>query len=188
MFPQVCDFVLNDLVPKMDPKNVHNAYVMIYPLLWVMKSQGMSLKARDIMTKFVVDAFNEHFDEGATTATKSTWKPVLILLELSGCEIVEDLDNLVKWALDEEGVNDFLNGAMGGISRDVESILAEICLLLSKLVANDLSLQSQLVSCGLKHAQKSEKVSRPDEGKTGYPNCYNMLKPVLNELQTLNDR
>jgi len=174
-------------MPKMDPKNVHNAYVMIYPLLWVLKSQGMSLRARDIMTNFVTDAFNEHYGEGATTALMGSWKPVLVLLELSGGEMVEDLDSLAKWALHEEGLNDFLNGAMGGIGRDVESVLAEICLLLSKLVSNDAQMKSQLVGCGLKHSQKSEKVSKPAGEKTGYPNCYNMLKPVLKELQDFNE-
>mmetsp|Transcript_15822 Transcript_15822/g.21995 ORF Transcript_15822/g.21995 Transcript_15822/m.21995 type:complete len:96 (-) Transcript_15822:654-941(-) len=94
---------------------------------------------------------------------------------------------MVEWALHEEDLNDFLNGAMGGIGRDIESVLAEICLLLSKLVSTNVPMQSQLVGCGLEHSQKSEKVSKPADEETGYPNCYNMLKPVLEELQDNNE-
>ena len=40
-----CDFVINELLPYMDPQNVYNSFHMLYPIVWVMKDSGTGTRS-----------------------------------------------------------------------------------------------------------------------------------------------
>jgi hypothetical protein len=50
----ICDHVLHDLLPHMDPQNVSNYFQMLYPLFWVMKDHGRALEVKEALNEYVV--------------------------------------------------------------------------------------------------------------------------------------
>jgi len=132
---QSCQFVISQLIPQMDERNVHNTCLILYPILWVYKEYGYAARARQIFDCCVVQKFHNHYAEGATTACLPIYEPILILLDLAAGEVEnETFQEYLHWAHDEENLRfgSGMNNAMGYCGRCPDSISAEICLLLAK--------------------------------------------------------
>ena len=112
----------------------------------------------------VLEAFQEHFKDGGITPTMSVFKPLELLLSIIEDEGEfgwrSDLTSILNWAASEDGgsVPDFIDSAMENFGMSPTTIMAELCLRLSKLgdTPNDLrgKLQSKSMSLALRVRQK----------------------------------
>mmetsp|Transcript_14864 Transcript_14864/g.20999 ORF Transcript_14864/g.20999 Transcript_14864/m.20999 type:complete len:1620 (-) Transcript_14864:2986-7845(-) len=180
---RTCQYVIDELMPKMEPRNVHNSAIMIYPTIWIMKDNGLALEARENFKRLVVDAFNEHYGEGAFTFCLPVYEPVLMLLDLAGKQDtnVENFDEYVEWALNDENLRfgKVINNSLGNFGRCSDSISAEICLLLAKRI-QDPDQKIKIVKNGLAVARESVELTETK----GMIVSYKQVKPVLDELES----
>ena len=184
---ETCRYIIEVLMPKMEERNVHNSCVMLWPVLWVMKDMGLALEARDHFDTFVVQAFNKHFGEGGSTWALPAYKPTLMLLHLAGHqddEHVLDQDKFAEytaWAVDLKNMefSSGINGGMAAFSRDLDSIAAEICLLLAKQTKSDDAVKQTLIHNGLALAERSLDGCRKKIA------AFGQIRPVYEELQRM---
>jgi hypothetical protein len=155
---RTCDFVICELMPKMEPSNVHNSGVILSPVIWILKDNGMALKGKALFEKYVVNAFALYFDEGATTFLLAMYDPVVMWLDLHGNQGAEvaNFDTYLSWALCEDNLRfgDTIRNAMLIYGLILECISAEICLLLSRRVSN-VDQKETLIKSGLLLCQES---------------------------------
>lgn len=132
----MCEYIFNEFMPKMDSRNVHNACILLYPTIWVMKEANRSLEILEIFIQYVVTPFDEYFGEGAFTFCLPAYDPIMMLLELDGHkdDEIENLDEILEWAVHDDNLcfGTVINNSLGGYGRACNSISAEICLLLAK--------------------------------------------------------
>jgi hypothetical protein len=178
-----CEFVLGEVMPKMQQRNVHNSFITLYPIMLILKENGMALKAREVLQQYVIDVFSEFFSDGAFTFSLPMHKPLKILLDLHGNHEgeVDNFDAYLNWALEPENlrIGDMLNNALSW-GRVGNSISAEICLLLAKRV-DDRVIKSKLINEGLTLMAEAVDLSRK---KRSSPSLRFSM-PVLKELQEL---
>ena len=148
---EMCDYILSHLLPTMARRDVHNSMMTLYPVLWVLKDNGRSLEAKKCFQDYVLNAFQEYGDEGASVSFQPIFEPIRMLLDLaSGTTTEHDRHEFVEWALIEDNSRfDFsLNCTMGNVGRCPGSISAEICLLLARIHSNADEV-SMLIQTGL---------------------------------------
>lgn len=179
-----CDLVICDLIPKMEPRNVHNSFVMLFPIIWVLKDNGMALRAKDSFETHVVNAFQEYFGDGAFTFFLPLYDPIVMLMDLYGNQDdeVEDFEVYLSWGLCEDKLRfgEQLNNVMINFGRNMDSISAEICLLLAKRV-NCASKKKKLIKAGLALGEEAVEMSRRLKS---YP-CLRRTLPILRELERI---
>jgi class 3 adenylate cyclase len=155
----MCDYIFEELMPKMDVRNVHNACVMLYPTIWVMKGANRSLEMLEIFIKYVVTPFDEYYGEGAFTFFLPAYDPIMMLLELDGRkgQDVEHIDDISDWAIHEDNLRfgTVINNTLGGYGRACNSISAEICLLLAQRPDVDDGTKRVVVENGLDVGKES---------------------------------
>ena len=134
-----CNFIVDELVPKSNPKNVHNTVCLVFSAIIALKENGLALKARDLFQTRVLDAFNEHFGPGGSTYSKTMFIPILTLLTLQGeGDDVKDakIDEYTAWAMDSENFEQKVtlsyDMAWGNFAITPTAILSEICFSLAK--------------------------------------------------------
>lgn len=153
-----CRYVVDHLVPKSSPGNIHNMFVLLYAVVVFLKENGQALRAREIFQLRVVDAFEKHFGSGGSTVSKPMFKPILMLLDLQGHQDDEiDVDEYTSWALDEE--NFVLKPPSqevmwAGFSCSPLAIHSEICFFLSKR-QKDVEKRSVLLTRAIELMNKS---------------------------------
>jgi class 3 adenylate cyclase len=178
-----CRYVI-EIMPEMEQRNVHNSFVMLYPVIMVMKDQ-FALEVRDIFELYVVKAFATHYGEGAFTFALPLHSPIMMLLDLAGHPAGEDLTKhreYVDWALEEENLtfNAVINIACGALGRVPESLAAEICFLLATR-HDDLKEKEILVSNGIKVGLRSLTIAKSNNFLT----TLRQLEPVLSGLESM---
>ena len=181
----VCDFVLEELMPKMDITNVHNSMMCLYRVIWALKYYDRVSEAKEAFRIYILQAFEDHYGEDSKTPTMSYFKPIEILFELCDTDQNTRYDEYSNWVLNEENskFSPFLNNSMRGLARDADSILAEICLiLLKKGNENRLLLQK-----GLDLAAKSMKLAQGEDGSITFPFAYTQAKQVFDDLKTFSE-
>jgi len=92
-----------NITPKMDPKNVHNSIVTLYPILWILKDNGMAKRSLSLFQKYVKGPFDEFFREDGSTPFLPSSMPFEVLLNtfLYMENDHDDFDeNYIDWALD----------------------------------------------------------------------------------------
>ncbi|KAK1736674.1 hypothetical protein QTG54_012696 [Skeletonema marinoi] len=132
-----CKYIVDEIVPKSDPKNVHNTMCLLYTVFVTMKENGMALEARDIFNLRLVEPFEQHFGSNGSTFSKPLWKPILMLLDLQGNQDkpIDNIDEYLAWALDENNYilkPAMLEGAWGNFGPTPTALLAEIPYFLSR--------------------------------------------------------
>jgi len=129
---------MEELVPKSNPKNVHNTVCLVYSVIIALKENGLALKARDLFQTRVLDAFDEHFGPGGSTYSKPMFIPILTMLTLQGegDDVKDDkIDEYTAWALDSENFEQKVahcEMAWGNFAIAPTSVLSEICFSLAK--------------------------------------------------------
>eukprot|EP00957_Ditylum_brightwellii_P155643 11848468-Ditylum_brightwellii.AAC.1 len=128
------DFVLEELIHMMPPKNVHNSIMILYPILTVLKEKGMARKAESS------DMQEQEKDQQ--------------LLKKDHYSEIEDWV-LSDWVGAEDKIRNIPLCAMG---RDIHCIIAEICWYLiifrRNIFLNNVRTQ-ELLKKGLAQATKS---------------------------------
>jgi len=124
-------YIVEEIVPKSDPKNVHNTMCLLYTVFVTMKENGMALEARDIFNLRLVKPFEQHFGSNGSTFSKPLWKPILMLLDLQGNQEkpIDNINEYLAWALDENNYilkPAMLEGAWGNFGPTPTALLAEI--------------------------------------------------------------
>ena len=178
--------VLDNMMPQMDLKNVHNSIWMIYPILWILKNEKMIQKAASALKCFVFEPFHKYFGVQGKTFSLEVFRPLealfSVLLFIEGN--TRKIDNtLISWVLQPNSLNisKGVDNSMANIGRCGSSICAELCLLLSKL-SQDQYIVMQLVEKGWKLAQIAMKTANLCGA---HQTAYFETKPVYEELLTL---
>ena len=132
-----CRYVIDTLVPKSSPGNIHNMFCLLYGVVVFLKENGQAQRASEIFQLRIVDAFEKHFGSGGSTISKSMFKPILMLLDLQGHRDadIENFAEYTSWALDEQ--NFVLKPpsqevAWAAFSCSPLAIHSEICFFLSQ--------------------------------------------------------
>ena len=93
-----CEYVLSDLMPLMDPKNVLNSVEMLLPIIRVYMPRGEYLKLRKLFDKYAIQNFHKHFGKDGVTPAKPLFKPLMSLFDIShDPEGFPDLEDIVEW-------------------------------------------------------------------------------------------
>ncbi len=185
----ITDKILTEMLPKMDPKNVHNSMIMMYPILWILKNEKMSGRALTAMEKFVFEPFRQHFGDKGKTPLLPLYKPLkelfTIAMYLDGAlEGIED--SMISWALESDAplvLSGSFDLAMANFGRCGSSIAAEICLHIAKYT-DDAAIRKQLMVKGWKYCQTALETAE----KCGrHQTTYFETKPVYDEYVALNE-
>ncbi len=186
---KLSNLVLDMIMPQMDLKNVHNSIIMIYPIIWILKNERMPQRAASSLDTFVFKPFDKYFGENGYTICLQIFKPlhalfhILVLMETQQDTAVEVDPSLISWALESKClfISKSLDSAMANFGRCGNSIGAELCLLLSKLIT-DQETKEKLVSKGWELAKIAIKTAT-DIGEDRA--VYLETKPVYDELSSL---
>jgi len=182
---EVCDHVVRNLMPKMKITNTHNSFVLLYPILWIWKDNGLAVEALSIFRKYIVEAFDEHYGKGATTPALSFFKPIEILLAIFTNEFSKEaIQECIVWVQDKKRitcVSDGINRSMLRFGRCANSIFAEISLLLSQR-CNEKEASQDLIINGLEHACVALEWAEGKDGSSRHQSAYDQVKPVYDQL------
>lgn len=136
-----CRHVIGKLMPKMDRTDVHQSFVMMYPVALVMKDTGVAVQARKHFDRLVVKPFSQFFGEGKSSFFLPVYEPILMLLHLAGTpDLDEDtLEEYAEWALDRDRLSfgTLANRRLGVLGRCADSLSAEICFLLAEHIEEE---------------------------------------------------
>ena len=131
-----CRFVIGKLMPKTDRSDVHQSFVIMYPVVLVMKDTGVAVQARKHFDRLVVKTFSEYFGEGKSSFFLPVYEPIMMLLHLVGFpDLDEDtLEEYTEWAIDHDRLcfGTLANRRLGALGRCADSLSAEICFLLAE--------------------------------------------------------
>lgn len=148
-----CKYIVETLLPKSDPKNVHNSFCLLYSALVTMKDNGLAFEARDALVNYIMKPFEEHFGPGASTFSKPLFKPILVLLDLQGKEgkEVEQIDEYMVWASDEKNMpiqSASLENAWAAMAVSPSVLFGEIYYYLAKR-QEDVDLRIRFIKFGI---------------------------------------
>lgn len=180
-----CEFVIRELLPKMDPKNVHNNFCLLYPVIRILKDHEAA-RMKSLFEEHVVAKFDEYFSaEDAVTPCLIIFKPLSLLLELYIDEAKfawrDDVGEVIEWAATEcNGVApDILDAAVMNFGWNFHTITAELCLRLSK-IAVDEQVKGKLLS----KAHDLCIDARANHQKIKYPFAFQENERILAELDS----
>lgn len=188
---EACEYVLDELMPVMDPKNVLNMCEMLLPILYVFKIQGQESRMKVLFDKYVIRNFHLYF-KGKSTPCEPLFKPMTMLLEICiNPNGFTDLPEAVQWLIDENNgvASDFLDSVYTKLCWSTLSLTAELCLRVAKQLIvigdGDVTETNKLIVKGLKLAEKAERRMTNDQGKVILPIAYALHQPVYSELKEL---
>ena len=157
---KTCRFVVDTLMPKMNVQNVHNSFVMLYPVIFIMKDNGrqLAMEARALYKQYFGDPFDQHYGKGGNTFGLPLYQPIMMCFDLFTRqeEDFPEFHDYLEWALEEDNLRLGLviNNGTACYGRMADAICAEICLLLAKRLkrGND---KERLVHVALQLAEES---------------------------------
>jgi hypothetical protein len=163
-----CNYIVEEVIPKSDPKNVHNSFCLLYTVFITFKENGLSLRAHEVFQKRIVAPFEEYFGQGGSTFSKPLFKPMLVMFELQAMDDIdaEKIEEYTEWALDEDNFEKkmaALESPWAGFSASPIALHSEICFDLGKrhfdtdrrnrLIQKAITLMEQ--SCANTHASNA---------------------------------
>ena len=186
---EVCNYILDTLMPQMDMKNVHNSMIMIYPALWVFKNENMPKRALNALERFVFDPFDRYFGEKGKTFSLVMFKPLKVLFTIlifnqGDGEPIDE--SYTTWALQPNSLEipPAVNNSMANFARCGSSIGAEVCLLLSELT-QDKSVSTQLLNKGWGLIQTAMEIAQKcGDHQTTYIEAKVVFDKISNLRQT----
>lgn len=179
-------FVVEELIPKIELRNVNATFLILFPIMWVFKENGFAIEARDFFDEYVCEAYTEYFGEGRSTFFLPLYDPVMMLLDLAGNADTDEemMEEYIDWALDVDnlGFGTLINSKTGEMGRTADSIAAEICYILAQRVEDE-SQKATLIENGLEIA--TEDLEFTKEKKLAIAEEYSTA--VLEKLQSLEE-
>ena len=183
-----CDLVINGLLPRMDIRNVHNAFVLLIPSLWVMKENNLAQAARINFEKYVTEPFHVYYPEGSFTPLLPLFKPITMLFDLAYYSSSADerspyFEEYLQWALDAVHLRPpLIMNSVGGYGRLPGTVTSEICLFLAMKLENGPD-REKLVKNGLEVA--SEALTYAIENMLTAAEMF--TRPIYEKLKLLSD-
>jgi len=171
-----CDYIVEQIIPKSDPKNVHNSCCLLYSVIITLKENGLSQRALEVFQERIVAPFEEYFGPGGSTFSKPLFKPILVMLELHA-EVDQDamkIEEYTTWALDEDNFEKkvvALENAWAAFSASPIALHSEICFSLGKR-HNDTERRNRLIQKAITLMEKSDTNTAPFV----YSNSYAKMK------------
>jgi hypothetical protein len=181
-----CYLVVDEIMPKMEKRNVHSSFMIVFPIVWVMKELGFALEAREYFEEYVCEAYTEYYGEGRSTFFLPLYDPIVMLLDLAG-NVDTDSETMVEyveWALDIDnlGFGTLINSKTGELGRTADSIAAEICYLLAQQ-EEDEDVRATLIENGIEIASEDLEFTKEKKMILADHFAANMLR----NLQNIND-
>ena len=199
-----CEYVLNDLIPVADPKNILNTCHMMIPVVRLFKPLGKYRRVRDMFQRDVVDNRDKY---DIKTPCRPVFKNVLMLLDI--CEDPEKFctdDSNIEWILDGDNLIlvDFLDNIFTKGCYSPHTMGAEICLRAARYFhqskgatghnecpANDLLDEKihKLLMKGNRLADIAErKIMDVTKSKILYPMAHEIHEPVVIGLEEMSEK
>jgi len=179
-----CKYIVEELAPKSDPKNIHNMFCLLYSVILAFKENGLASKALDLFQSRIEEPFQEHFGPGGSTWSAPMFKPIrtlltlevgrstvtapmfkpirtLLTLEVDGDNVDvkdENIADLTLWVLDSENFEDKISRlevALASFCASPLAIHSEICFDLAKRQLGDEEKRNQLIQKAIRLMQKS---------------------------------
>jgi tetratricopeptide (TPR) repeat protein len=190
---EICDYIEYHIMPKMDPKNVHNSMCNVMQSLWIWRDNGMAERSLSVFRRFVLEPFDEYFGKDGSTPHLPLFRPIEILMTLTLLleGKVEVLDESVfDYAFDISNVETSvkMETALGSFCRGPMSVGAEICLILYKLT-EDPDKKKILLDNGVRLANIGISVcdGSGSDGAPKFATGYMQLEAVHRELNALHN-
>jgi hypothetical protein len=179
-----CHYVLTTLMPIMEPSSVHNSFVIVLPVIWILRDKGMARKAQHIFSKYITEAFQKYCQEGATSPSQKLFDPIAILLDLEkthGDIEQEKLNQYLDWALTTDlYFGDAMNKSSLLLGNPIDLINAEICLLLSRRCDESPSIiKEKLVEKGIDLCHRVILLCQQKDAHMSHRRAI----PILDQLQ-----
>jgi len=152
---EACDYVLNEILPNFFG---HNKFLVLYPILWVLKDTSQAERACRLCREYLVVSEADNKDDGNGSDSgefmlnssgseddeeetphnyspfQKIYKPITMLMELTaGVNEESTVTAYAEWALDTSN-SDYdrsFNTYTANVGRNADSIVAEVCLLLA---------------------------------------------------------
>ena len=74
------DFLMDHILPSQEERNTHNMFMILFPVVWVLKNHGKALQAKELFEGYIVKRFIDFYGEGGRTWSLRFFDMVLILL------------------------------------------------------------------------------------------------------------
>jgi hypothetical protein len=176
-----CWFVLESLMTKLEKRNVHASFMIIYPVIWVLKDSGFALEAREAFEIFVCEAYTEHYGKGRSTFFLPLYDPILMLLDLAGGADRDSdmMEEYYDWALDIDnlGFGTLINSKTGELGRTADSIAAEICYILSQQTEDE-DARDTLIENGIEIASEDLEFTREKQLSLAEKSAADILRSL----------
>jgi len=185
---EVANHIVEYLMPKMDITNIHNSVIMLYPILWIMKDNGLVVQGRNAFRKYILQAFHEHVycKTGGSTFCYPLFKPIEVLLDLFINEVsIKTVKEYIDWIRNEKSfasIPGSLNRAMSKFGRCADSIFAEIFLLIAKH-SKDNEVRKELIGKGIKHSCTALKHAEGLDESTMLHSAFDQAESVYDKLR-----
>lgn len=194
---RTCEYVLEEILDKMDPSNVLNFNVMLLPIIKILKSKGGAKRARELYQTYVIANYEKHFKDGQKTPAKPLMKPMMLLLKI--CEErgpYKGMDADIEYMVEDDNgtVPPMLDNIYTSLCWSMSSLSAEICLLLADRLAErnaditnqvDLALTKMLIRKGASLARKADAKLKDEGGDIKLRLAYETHEPVMRRLEAL---
>jgi tetratricopeptide (TPR) repeat protein len=187
-----CKYILEEIIPFSNPKNIHNSFCLLYSVIIVLKENGLSQKAQVVFQDRIIAPFKEYFGLGGSTFSKPLFMPVSVLLELQLQiePVIETIKEYTKWALDKNLCETSIlaqESAFASFSASPFALLGEICFSLGKIHHN-MEEKYRLIQKAVCLMEKSDENTR----FIAYPNMYakkklKIMKTYLEEMSSAGD-
>jgi hypothetical protein len=172
-----CKYIAEEIMPKSNPKNVHNSVCLLYSVIITLKENGLSQQAQQVFQERIVAPFEEYFGPGGSTYSKPMFKPILVLLEL---QMKEDhdaakIEEYTAWALDEDNFENKMAAfetVWAAFSASPIALHSEICFSLGKMQHDDTERRNCLIQKAMTLMEKSDANTVPFV----YSNRYAKMK------------
>jgi hypothetical protein len=185
---RMCEYVIDELLPKMDPKNVLNTCELVLPVIRILKQHGQEERMRNLFGEHVVQNFHKHFGKDGVTPCLPVFRPLLLLLGVcSDSQESPDLVDGVEWLVSDEenGIPpDFLDSVWTKVCWSPNSLVAELCLRLAKKV-NSQQDKVVLLKKAIKLSTKADKKMKDVEGAIKFRIAYEMHEPIFHEIKQM---
>ena len=198
---EVCNNIIDNMLPQLDPTNTLGMFELLVPVLMIMHKHGMDNQCHDIFKAWVLDNFEKHHDPDSRTPCKPVYQPLVWLFGMSHDPIgYSEFDKCVEWLLDGDNGEffTFVDNFMINSSWGPSDMTAELCLLVAQrlmceaqttLPGHDnganLAMAKTIAAKGLKMARIADSKIKNKDGDVILPFANVLHEPTISDLEAL---
>ena len=181
-----CEYVLEKILPHMDPGNILNTCELLLPVIRLLKPLGEEKRMRDLFNEHVVQNYEKY--DVKFTPCRPIFRPLLMLLDV--CHDPHgyaNFDEDLEWLLEgDNGVtNDFLDTIYAKLGWAPNTLAAELCLRFARKIEGVNDEQSKaIIRKGLRLLRVAESKIKDCDGNIRLPVAYEIHEPVAAELES----